>query len=102
MSFFRRNVMLVVIAAAIVPVRRAHAGPFDLEDEDDAKDKPKAEPAQKQAPEPIVVAPIATIKGHAYSLDECLLLADRNHPNLWAARARLAVTHAQLDEARWT
>ena len=38
----------------------------------------------------------------SYSLDECLLLADRNHPNLWAARARLAFTHAQLDEARWT
>lgn len=36
-----------------------------------------------------------------YSLSECLALADRNHPNLWAARARLSVVHAQLDEARW-
>jgi outer membrane protein TolC len=45
---------------------------------------------------------MATIKAKAYSLEACLLLADRNHPNLWAARARLAYTHAQLDEARWT
>jgi outer membrane protein TolC len=36
-----------------------------------------------------------------FTLKECLALADRNHPNLWAARARLASTHAQLDEAKW-
>ncbi|MBK6459726.1 MAG: TolC family protein [Myxococcales bacterium] len=39
---------------------------------------------------------------HVYSLPECLALAERNHPNLWAARARLASFHAQLDEAKWT
>ncbi|MDP9149075.1 MAG: TolC family protein [Myxococcota bacterium] len=44
----------------------------------------------------------ATIRPHQYSLAECLELADRNFPNLWAARARLAYTHAQLEEARWT
>jgi multidrug efflux system outer membrane protein len=44
----------------------------------------------------------ATIRPHQYRLDECLALADRNFPNLWAARARLAFTHAQLEEARWT
>ena len=44
----------------------------------------------------------ATIAVHAYTLTECLALADRNFPNLWAARARLAYTHAQLEEARWT
>jgi outer membrane protein TolC len=44
----------------------------------------------------------ATIRAHAYSLTECLALADRNFPNLWAARARLAYAHAQLEEARWT
>ncbi|MGH7296720.1 MAG: TolC family protein, partial [Polyangiaceae bacterium] len=43
-----------------------------------------------------------TISPHQYRLDECLALADRNFPNLWAARARLAYTHAQLEEARWT
>ena len=37
-----------------------------------------------------------------YTLKECLALADRNHPNLWAARARLASVHAQLDEAKWS
>jgi multidrug efflux system outer membrane protein len=39
---------------------------------------------------------------HAYTLRECLALADRNFANLSAARARLALTHAQLDEATWT
>jgi outer membrane protein TolC len=49
-------------------------------------------------------APVApsTISLHQFSLPECLSLADRNFPNLWAARARLANVHAQLDEARWT
>jgi outer membrane protein, multidrug efflux system len=44
----------------------------------------------------------ATIRSHQFTLEECLALADRNFPNLWAARARLAYTHAQLEEARWT
>lgn len=45
-------------------------------------------------------APKITVKGHAYTLGECLALADRNNPNLWAARARLAFVHAQLEEAK--
>jgi len=44
----------------------------------------------------------ATLRPHAYTLAECLALADRNFPSLWAARARLAAAHAQLEEARWT
>ena len=40
--------------------------------------------------------------GRAYTLEECLNLTDRNAPQLWAARARLAQVHAQLDEAKWT
>jgi outer membrane protein TolC len=49
-------------------------------------------------------APVAppTIRLHQFSLEECLALSDRNFPNLWAARARLAYVHAQLDEAKWT
>ncbi len=43
-----------------------------------------------------------TIQLHQFSLEECLSLSDRNFPNLWAARARLAYVHAQLDEAKWT
>ena len=46
------------------------------------------------------VAP-ATIRAHSYTLAECLLLADRNFPNLWAAHARLAFAHAQLEETKW-
>lgn len=44
----------------------------------------------------------ATIRVHTYSLAECLALADRNFPGLWAARGRLEAAHAQLEEARWT
>jgi multidrug efflux system outer membrane protein len=43
-----------------------------------------------------------TIGPHLYTLEESLSLADRNFPNLWAARARLSYAHAQLEEARWT
>lgn len=62
----------------------AHAGPLDLDD-DEAK---KAESA-------------VVLKHRTYTLAECLALSDRNHPNLWAARARLATFHAQLEEAKW-
>jgi multidrug efflux system outer membrane protein len=51
--------------------------------------------------EPTHNAP-ATITAHAFTLTECLALADRNFPNLWAARARLSFAHAQLEEAKWT
>lgn len=49
-------------------------------------------------------APVApsTIQLHRYTLEECITLGDRNFPNLWAARARLAAVHAQLDEVKWT
>src|SRR6516164_853491 len=46
--------------------------------------------------------PRPTIAVHAYTLDECVALAENNFPQLWAARARLEYAHAQLDEARWT
>jgi outer membrane protein TolC len=36
-----------------------------------------------------------------YTLADCLALVDRNHPNIWAARARLGVARGQLDEARF-
>ncbi len=80
--------------AAVLAPPNAWAGPLDL-DEDET-----LEPANEAHPPP--PPPIATIRPHAYSLAECLLLAERNHPQLWAARARLAVVHAQLDEARFT
>ena len=54
----------------------------------------------KNAPEPKQV--IATIRPHAYTLPECLALTDRNHPQIWAAKARLTNVRAQLDEAIWT
>jgi multidrug efflux system outer membrane protein len=66
----------------------AHAGDFDLDDDDTP-----STPAAASAPPP---APKRT-----FTLRECLELADRNHPNLWAARARVALAHGQLDEAKW-
>jgi outer membrane protein TolC len=61
-------------------------------------------PSDASEAAPAAVSQLArpTIRPHEYSLDECLALADRNFPNLWAARARLAATHGQLEEARWT
>ena len=93
---------LALAGVAILPARSALAGPLDLEDDDDKKsDKRDEKPVDKN--EPVVgAAPIATIKMHSYTLAECLALADRNHPNLWAARARLGAVHAQLDEAKYT
>ncbi len=38
---------------------------------------------------------------HKYSLAECLALAERNHPNLWAARARTEAAVAQAEETRY-
>jgi outer membrane protein, multidrug efflux system len=66
--------------------RTALASDFDLDEE--------------PAPQPTSLA-IRTIKPHAYTLLECLAAADRNHPSLWAAKARVAVAHAQLTEAKW-
>ena len=61
-----------------------------------------AEPASVSSAgdDPVLARP--TIRAHQYTLEESLALADRNFPNLWAARARLSFTHAQLEEARWT
>ncbi len=88
----RRLVPIAFAVATLVFGASARAGDLDLEDD---------EPAQKTDLMGQPPPPLATIKPHAYTLQECLLLADRNHPLLWAARARLAGVHAQLDEARW-
>ncbi len=45
-------------------------------------------------------SPTPTVK-RVYSLQEALRAVEQNHPNLWAARAKLAFVHAQLDEAKW-
>ena len=84
------------IAALGVVSQRALAGddPFAADPKAGA-DAAALDPFQGKPP------PIATIRPHAYTLAECLALADRNFPNLWAARARLAYAHAQLDEAKW-
>jgi multidrug efflux system outer membrane protein len=80
----RRSSFAFLVAAVIAPaaaIARASDGPPG-----DAWD--------------VTSAP-ATLRPHQYTLAECLALADRNFPNLWAARARLALAHAQLEEAKW-
>ncbi len=101
----RAHARTIAFALALLGLQigAAHAGPFDLDDDDDTAKK--ADPKKPAAQDPLKdmpAAPVATIKPHAYTLEECLTLADRNHPNLWAARARLAFVHAQLDEAKTT
>jgi outer membrane protein TolC len=71
--------VVVVVAAASIGEARGDEGGFG--------------PTPVDAP--------ATISPHRYTLTECLALADRNFPNLWAARARLALAHGQLEEAKW-
>jgi len=41
----------------------------------------------------------AESKPSGYTLEQCLKLADANHPHIWAARARLSKMRAQLAEA---
>ncbi len=54
--------------------------------------------ADSAAPAP---APVVEARS-GYSLARTLELAERNHPNVWGAQARLRSMRAQLDEARST
>lgn len=95
MRVFRRIVRLAALAAMTsVFAAPARAGDADLEEDDDAKTEDGGF-GSADAPKPAV-----TIQRRTFTLAECLALADRNHPNLWAARARLAFAHGQLQEAR--
>jgi multidrug efflux system outer membrane protein len=106
-TLFAATLFVGSVGAGSLTARTAHADDLDLEDDAAAKSQKPGRPEKK---EPAVTkddvllspGPIATIRPHAYTLGECLSLSERNHPNLWAARARLAFVHAQLDEARWT
>jgi multidrug efflux system outer membrane protein len=106
---WRSSLSLAPVLAALAmtaPVARADApraaaggsadGPpsSTAKADDDLSDGPGFGAPSQNAP--------ATISAHQFTLNECLALADRNFPNLWAARARLAYTHAQLEEAKWT
>ncbi|WP_394821064.1 TolC family protein [Pendulispora albinea] len=85
MGRFRTRFLAAFLGlSALAPL--ANAGPSDAANESVVK----------------VAAPSQAAKQRTYTLAECLALADRNHPNLWAARAKVAGYHALLDEARWT
>jgi multidrug efflux system outer membrane protein len=92
----RRVLLALGLACGLAAATSARAQNPDTDLEgDDKKGTPDSGFGVYVPPAP------ATIKGHAYTLAECLALTDRNHPQLWAARARLAYTHAQLSEAKW-
>jgi outer membrane protein TolC len=84
----RSLVRVLVLLLVSLPEVRAEAGPLDV--------------SESAAPPAGATTPAASAAPHAYTLAECLALTEHNHPNLWAARARLAYVHAQLDEAKWT
>jgi multidrug efflux system outer membrane protein len=90
--------LALVIFAAIGPLAPA-ALAADVPGPTDSP--PSAFDGGQSAPDDTSSAPV-TIRPHQSTLAECLALADRNFPSLWAARARLAFTHAQLEEVRWT
>ncbi len=94
---FLTSILVGSVICAVAPA--AFAGPFDLDDDDTKKadDSKKGDDGGLGTYQ----APIVTIKPRTYTLAECLALTDRNHPNLWASRARLSSAHAQLDEAKW-
>lgn len=81
----RFRLAFLVAAAAISVPMLARAGDLDLEDDGPATPPPAAPAA----------------KARTYTLSECLALADRNHPNIWAARARVGFARGQYDEAKW-
>ena len=89
--------------ARLVAARRVRAGDLDLDDDDG--DKPQDRPDRRRR------AGVADAGRRRRSRRSSRTRtrsrsASRSrsatHPNLWAARARLAVVHGQLDEARWT
>lgn len=61
-----------------------------------------ASPARADDDDPAELHVDLQPKKRTYSLAECLALVDRNHPAVWAARARLGVARGQLDEAKFT
>jgi outer membrane protein, multidrug efflux system len=93
-------VTALALLGAIATPRVARAGSLDFTEDDDAQKKQDEKDEKKDAL--LTTPPVATIKSHAYTLEECLALTERNHPMLWAARARLSFVRAQLDEAVWT
>lgn len=107
-TFLAATLVVSGVGLATFTARSARADDLDLEDDSSSKANKNDDKANKDKKEPakddgfFSPGPIATIRPHAYSLAECLSLSERNHPNLWAARARLAFVHGQLDEARWT
>lgn len=93
---------LTIFASIALLAGPARAGDWDL-DEEDPKTAPPPPAAPRTSDSVFGEAPPTAVKvrKRTYDLAECLALADRNHPNLWVMRSRVAFAHAQLDEAKW-
>jgi len=96
----RRAVFLALFVATLAAPSAARAQGLDLE-KDDKADKPVDATPPTSGYGTYAPTAVATIAAHAYTLPECLALTERNHPALWAARARLEYAHGQLEEAKW-
>src|SRR5262252_1901857 len=67
---------------------------------DDPPAPATAKPASSaEAPAKPASSTEAPAPSHGVSLARCLELSERNHPNIWAARARLERMRAELSEA---
>ncbi|MBX3234396.1 MAG: TolC family protein [Labilithrix sp.] len=100
----RRFACSSILALGVVfAARDASAGPFDLEDEEDEPKKASSDAATPPLVDPsqMPTPPVQTIRTHAYTLAECLLLAERNAPQIWAAKGRLGRAQGQYHEAIW-
>lgn len=97
----RRVLALLSLASAIAIAPRAGAQQVDPKTATSAAPAAPAAPAPAggDAPGPRAEA-AAVAPGTRYTLRQCLDLADRNHPNVLQAAAKLDYYRAQLDEAR--
>lgn len=105
-SAWHRFALASLAMTSVVSLATPHlARADDLDLEDDAEttssDEGKSDESSSASAPPAPPPPLATIKPRTYTLADCLALAERNYPLLWAARARLAAVHAQLEEATY-
>lgn len=82
-----------LLAAAALALAALAGPPAEAQDGEDAAPEPRSSAAAApRAPRPAT---------KTYDLRRCLELADRNHPNVLVARAKLSQVRAQLDEAHY-
>jgi outer membrane protein TolC len=91
-SSWRSTALALAAVIAVPAVTPAHADPA----------KPALPPPKPLVADGRAAEPGTTIQpAHVRDLPQILALAERNHPNIAASRARVLQARAQLDEARF-